>query len=103
MPSWRSDRQAGRPVLLGRCGGRGFASFRRAYPAASDLVGIYEDVGNKAGWRIERPLVSIRNLCIRWGGDRRYPNTTGCNPFERKIDRKSTRLNSSHRCISYAV
>src|SRR5436189_1337359 len=24
-------------------------------------------------------------------------------PAERRIDRKSTRLNSSHRCISYAV
>ena len=48
---------------------------RRAHPAASDLVGIYEDAGTRLVGSIERPLVSILNLCIRWGGDRRYPIT----------------------------
>src|SRR5437879_9727205 len=31
------------------------------------------------------------------------PNTTYKGSFYAKADRKSTRLNSSHRCISYAV
>jgi hypothetical protein len=43
---WR-ERQFGleRGVLLKRCGGRGFRVFAGRIPAASDLVGIYEDVG----------------------------------------------------------
>ena len=45
-------------------------------PAASDLVAIYEDVGTSAYdlEHIERPLVSIVNLCIRWVGDQSYPS-----------------------------
>jgi hypothetical protein len=37
-------------------------TYRSAYPAASDLVGIYEDVGTRLNGDIERPLVSILNL-----------------------------------------
>src|SRR5208337_5215701 len=47
---------------------------------------------------------------IRSGGRRRHPRTLGshCRRIQiraprRHPDRKSTRLNSSHRCISYAV
>ena len=75
----------GEKVFQKRCGGRGLRVFAGRIPAASDLVGIYEDVGTRLVGNIERPLVSILNLCIRWGGDRRYPNTTGDYPFERKI------------------
>jgi hypothetical protein len=32
-------------VVQGRCGGRGLRVFAVRIPAASDLVGIYEDVG----------------------------------------------------------
>src|ERR1039457_7299579 len=36
-----------------------------------------------------------------WGADRRAVGPSGCPP--RSLDRKSTRLNSSHPVISYAV
>src|SRR5437879_10654346 len=42
-----------------------------------------------------RKQVRRKNGCPR----RRLPGL----PFFRRTDRKSTRLNSSHRCISYAV
>src|SRR6478672_10904272 len=34
-----------RESIRGRCGGRGLRVFAARVPAASDLVGIYEDVG----------------------------------------------------------
>ena len=49
-------------------------TYRSAFPAASDLAGIYEDVGTRLDGNIERPLVSILNLCIRRAGDTRYPD-----------------------------
>ena len=49
-------------------------TFRRAFPAASDLAGIYEDVGARLDGDIERPLISILNLCIHGAGDKRYPD-----------------------------
>jgi hypothetical protein len=70
---------------LRRPGLRGLIAVR--IPAASDLVGIYEDVGAVLitfGTSIV-PSFRFVNLCIRWGGNRRYPNTTGYYPFERKI------------------
>src|SRR5436189_3969711 len=35
--------------------------------------------------------------------DRRHPDASGISVRALILDRKSTRLNSSHRCISYAV
>src|ERR1035437_6517731 len=43
---WRDTLRAGEGSLCGeRCGGRGLRVFAVRIPAASDLVGIYEDVG----------------------------------------------------------
>ena len=36
-------------------------------------------------WQMGVPPFRFLTLCIRWGGDKRYPNTTGDYPFERKI------------------
>src|SRR5436189_3375169 len=45
----------------------------------------------------ERRLETSRPLTVRWSG---CPASCG---NHHTADRKSTRLNSSHRCISYAV
>src|ERR1035437_801906 len=65
----------------------GLAGFCRAYSGRPGFGWNLRRRRSSAYYleHIERPLVSIHNLCIRWGGDRRYPNTTGDYPFERKI------------------
>src|SRR5437879_367063 len=47
----------------------------------------------------ELVLLKSQIVISSWGGTRRKPLT----PSPNTGDRKSTRLNSSHRCISYAV
>src|ERR1039457_2220051 len=56
-------------------------TYRRAYPAASDLVGIYEDVGTRLNGDIERLLVRFstsvsRGSAIFDGGSRHRANAT---------------------------
>src|ERR1017187_3074816 len=58
----------------------------------------------RAFWETERVLTAALARVV----ERRIvvPKVVGSNPTSRPIalrDRKSTRLNSSHRCISYAV
>ena len=58
-----------------RCGGRGLIGLIAGRsPAASDLVEIYADVGTRLVGNIERPRVSIFNLCNRRAGDKSYPD-----------------------------
>ena len=59
-----------------RCGGRGLRVIAGRIPAASDLVGIYEDVGTVLIALGTSSVLSFRllNLCIRRVGDERYPN-----------------------------
>src|SRR5437762_10871176 len=47
-------------------------------------------------WNVERRIVTTVHTCRPCGLD-------GCGGGKVSEDRKSTRLNSSHRCISYAV
>src|SRR5437762_6756650 len=53
-------------------------------------------------------LAALPGLCLGSGSVSPDCQTNAamariCSSFSRKLDRKSTRLNSSHRCISYAV
>src|ERR1035437_1410048 len=81
-----------------RCGGRGCRVFAgRIRPPV-----IWWNLRRRRNrsyylGHIERPLVSILNLCIRWGGDRRYPITTGDYPFERKIFPPVSSTKEDHR------
>src|SRR5437763_11362338 len=51
------------------------------------------------------PRISSRKRCLPPGVDSTVSRSgRRCAPGNRRVqDRKSTRLNSSHRCISYAV
>src|SRR5437879_5483018 len=76
---------------------------RRALIAAHDLEFVSED-----GIEQER---EVGHRCTRHGGanddlmGREFADSFDRRgvPHKRNVDRKSTRLNSSHRCISYAV
>src|SRR5437763_11853427 len=52
-----------------------------------------------------RPLLPVPGAAARGGGGHRgrQPPSARVRPRRAHGDRKSTRLNSSHRCISYAV
>src|SRR5437762_6005069 len=52
-------------------------------------------------WMKAKPASSPNFWINKIGSDRTLKNRFS--PRRRKKDRKSTRLNSSHRCISYAV
>src|SRR5437763_291102 len=49
------------------------------------------------------PAIAARPPAVPHGSCRRAPTASPIRPRRRSEDRKSTRLNSSHRCISYAV
>src|SRR5437762_5340051 len=54
----------------------------------------------RAGERVMKALRGLyANLRLRVN----EAKSAVARPWDRKLDRKSTRLNSSHRCISYAV
>src|SRR5437763_7928891 len=65
-------------------------SYRRSFPTrrSSDLV-LWEENGEALRYLGQRMTISGFQQTVRTGVD--------------ETDRKSTRLNSSHRCISYAV
>src|SRR5207248_11237772 len=65
-----------------------------AAAAARRAAAVRPDAGDPAAWDAQRR----RRLGVRGAGPR--PAGAGLPPEE---DRKSTRLNSSHRTISYAV
>src|SRR5437879_3496614 len=64
----------------------------QVYKTVKDLSGTPVGVGDSAGPAFTRRVILLRYLTVR--RFRRVETTT---------DRKSTRLNSSHRCTSYAV
>src|SRR5439155_10539730 len=79
-------------------------------PVYADWVGFFglDDAGNPwfgehASWRDRKPVAEpeLRHV-VRAVASRRYFRLRRLRPV-RTLDRKSTRLNSSHVAISYAV
>src|ERR1035441_10641983 len=70
-----------------RCGGRGFRVFAVRIPAASDLVGIYEDVGAVLITLSTSIVHSFRlsTSVSRGSAISAIRTSPGCFPFERKI------------------
>ena len=70
-----------------RCGGRGLRVFAARVPAASDLVGIYEDVGAVLMTLSTSSVPLFRFTTSVSGGSaiRAIRTSTGDDPFERKI------------------
>src|ERR1035438_10644300 len=69
-----------------RCGGRGFRVFAARIPAASDLVGIYEDVGAMLITLSTSIVHSFRlsTSVSRGSAISAIRTSPGCYPFERK-------------------
>ena len=72
--------------ILRCCGGRGYRVFAGRGPAASDLAGIYEDVGTSAYALGASSVPSFRFSTSESGGSATgaIRTSTGCFPFERK-------------------
>ena len=70
-----------------RCGGRGFRVFAGRIPAASDLAGIYEDVGTVLITLSTSSVPSFRLSTSESRGSAisAIRSSPGCYPFERKI------------------
>ena len=70
-----------------RCGGRGFRVFAGRSPAASDLIGIYEDVGTVLITLSTSSVLSFRFSTSVSSGSAisAIRMSTGDYPFERKI------------------
>ena len=73
--------------IRGRCGGRGLRVFAARVPAASDLVGIYKDVGAVLITLSTSSVPLFRFSTSVSGGSatRAIRTSTGDYPFERKI------------------
>ena len=73
--------------LLKRCGGRGLRVFAARVPAASDLAGIYKDVGAVLMTLSTSsvPLFRFSTSVSSGSAIRAIRTSTGDDPFERKI------------------
>src|SRR5437879_1678316 len=80
-------------VSLGEMGGGGQSSENTFRALKSALLGWDPCRLEELRFRIANPTASLYNSHIQ----------ILCSTRIRLLDRKSTRLNSSHRCISYAV
>src|ERR1019366_1413393 len=82
-----------------RCGGRGLAGFCRAYPAANDLVGIYEDVGAVLITLSTSIVPSFRFATSESRGSAigAIRLSPGYYPFERKIFPPVSSTKGNHR------
>jgi hypothetical protein len=74
-------------VVQVRCGGRGLRVIAGRIPAASDLVGIYEDVGTVLITLGTSSVLSFKFSTSVSGGSAisAIRTSPGCYPFERKI------------------
>src|ERR1017187_10830218 len=77
------------------------------WPLLSERAGCevwlkHENHGPLGAFKIRSGLVYLRRL-RESGSTARVAVTATRGNFGQAVDRKSTRLNSSHRCISYAV